>query len=207
MNASMRAVVLDAPGPPEALRIRELPVPEPPPGWVLIRVKGFGFNRSELHTRLGLAQDVTSRRVLGIEATGISASRPWPIRTAPLTLAPSLPPLGGADRRAHRAELGRLLPRVLERGARVGVDEVTLLDLDVAACDQPPRVLSLQESSGDSPGPEIDPVARVLGDVRVDDHVCDLEPAAGPQDAVDLREHGLLVGNEVDHAIRDHHVD
>jgi len=39
MTATMRAVVLDVPGPPEALGIRELPVPEPRPGWVLIRVK------------------------------------------------------------------------------------------------------------------------------------------------------------------------
>src|SRR4051794_31381700 len=52
VTATMRAVVLDAPGPPEALRIREIPVPEPRPGWVLIRVQAFGINRSELHTRL-----------------------------------------------------------------------------------------------------------------------------------------------------------
>src|SRR3954463_8468394 len=72
----MRAVVLDAPGPPEALRIRELPIPDPPPGWVLIRVKAFGLNRSELHIRLGLAQGVTFPRVPGIEATGIVAAAP-----------------------------------------------------------------------------------------------------------------------------------
>src|SRR5438309_8477739 len=72
----MRAVVLDAPGAPEALRIREVPVPEPRPGWVLIRVKAFGLNRSELHTRLGLAQGVTFPRVLGIEATGVVAAAP-----------------------------------------------------------------------------------------------------------------------------------
>jgi NADPH:quinone reductase-like Zn-dependent oxidoreductase len=72
----MRAVVLDAPGPPEALQIRELAVPEPSPGWVLIQVKAFGINRSELHTRLGLAQGVTFPRVLGIEATGIVAAAP-----------------------------------------------------------------------------------------------------------------------------------
>src|SRR5438445_6567165 len=72
----MRAVVLDGPGPPQALRIRELPVPEPRPGWVLIRVKAFGLNRSELHTRLGLAQGVTFPRVLGIEATGVDAAAP-----------------------------------------------------------------------------------------------------------------------------------
>src|SRR5205085_7898543 len=76
MTATMRAVVLDAPGPPEALRIRELPVPEPLQGWVLIRVKAFGINRSELHARLGLAQDFTFPRVLGIEATGVVAAAP-----------------------------------------------------------------------------------------------------------------------------------
>ena len=64
MTATMRAVVLDAPGPPEALRIRELPVPEPRPGWVLIRVKAFGINRSELHTRLvGLCYSRRWKRV------------------------------------------------------------------------------------------------------------------------------------------------
>jgi NADPH2:quinone reductase len=76
MTATMRAVVLDAPGPPEALQIRELPVPEPRPGWVLIQVKAFGLNRSELHTRLGLAQGVTFPRVLGIEAAGVVAAAP-----------------------------------------------------------------------------------------------------------------------------------
>src|SRR5207253_4175897 len=54
----------------------ELPVPEPHSGWVLIRVKAFGINRSELHTRLGLAQGVTFPRVLGIEATGVVAAAP-----------------------------------------------------------------------------------------------------------------------------------
>ena len=76
MTDTMRAVVLDAPGPPEALQIRELPIPDPQPGWVLIRVKAFGLNRSELHTRLGLAQGVTFPRVLGIEATGVVAAAP-----------------------------------------------------------------------------------------------------------------------------------
>ena len=36
----------------------------------------FGLNRSELHTRLGLAQRVTFPRVLGIEATGVVAACP-----------------------------------------------------------------------------------------------------------------------------------
>src|SRR5438105_15096044 len=76
MNHAMRAVVLDAPGPPSALAIRELPVPNPPTGWVLIKVKAFGLNRSELHTRQGLASGVTFPRVLGIEAAGVVAQCP-----------------------------------------------------------------------------------------------------------------------------------
>ncbi|MGW6659405.1 zinc-binding alcohol dehydrogenase family protein [Rhodococcus sp. NPDC055024] len=70
MTATMRAIVLDAPGPPEALKIKEIPIPVPVIGWVLIRVKAFGLNRSELHTRLGLADGVTFPRVPGIEAVG-----------------------------------------------------------------------------------------------------------------------------------------
>jgi NADPH:quinone reductase-like Zn-dependent oxidoreductase len=76
MTDTMRAVVLAAPGPPEALEVREVPIPEPAPGWVLIRVKAFGLNRSELHTRLGLAVGVTFPRVLGIEAAGTVVSAP-----------------------------------------------------------------------------------------------------------------------------------
>src|SRR3954463_14456570 len=77
MKTTMRAAVLDAPGPPEALQIRELPVPEPKDGWVLIEVKAFGLNRSELQTRLGVAGDAVSYpRVLGIEAAGVVAACP-----------------------------------------------------------------------------------------------------------------------------------
>jgi NADPH:quinone reductase len=72
----MRAVVLDGPGPPGALVIRDIPVPEPAFGWVLIRVRAFGLNRSELHMRLGLAEGVTFPRVPGIEAVGVVADCP-----------------------------------------------------------------------------------------------------------------------------------
>ena len=67
----MRAVVLREPGPVENLVIREIPIPAVAPGGVRSRVKAFGLNRSELHTRLGLAEGVTFPRVLGIEAAGV----------------------------------------------------------------------------------------------------------------------------------------
>ncbi|MFJ6673595.1 zinc-binding dehydrogenase [Actinosynnema sp. NPDC091369] len=67
----MRAVVLSGPGPVENLTVAELPVPQPPPGWVRVKVGAFGLNRSELHTRLGLAEGVMFPRVPGIEAVGV----------------------------------------------------------------------------------------------------------------------------------------
>src|SRR3954466_12155973 len=76
MTDTMRAIVLEAPGPPEALTILEVAVPTPAAGWVLIEVKAFGLNRSELHTRQGLASGVTFPRVLGIEAVGIVSACP-----------------------------------------------------------------------------------------------------------------------------------
>jgi NADPH:quinone reductase-like Zn-dependent oxidoreductase len=66
----MKAIQLDAPGPPDALHVRNLPLPEPPDGWVRIRVEAFGINRSELHLRQGVATNATFPRVPGIECAG-----------------------------------------------------------------------------------------------------------------------------------------
>jgi NADPH2:quinone reductase len=67
----MKAVVLDAPGPVGALQLKEIPDPVPKRGWVLIEVRAAGLNRSELHTRLGMAEGMIFPRVLGLEATGV----------------------------------------------------------------------------------------------------------------------------------------
>jgi NADPH:quinone reductase len=72
----MRAIVLDGPGPPDALQMRDIPVPEPRQGWVLIEVKAFGLNRSELHLRHGVAGNATFPRVPGIEAAGLVVAAP-----------------------------------------------------------------------------------------------------------------------------------
>lgn len=74
-GVTMRAVVVDRPGPPEVLQIRDLPVPQPEPGQV-IRVKAFGLYRSELHFRQGVASSGSFPRVPGIEAAGIVAVAP-----------------------------------------------------------------------------------------------------------------------------------
>ena len=77
MNAlTMKAAVIREPGAPEVLAIEELPVPRPASGWVLIRVKAFGLNRSELFTRQGHSTSVRFPRVLGIEAVGVVENAP-----------------------------------------------------------------------------------------------------------------------------------
>jgi NADPH:quinone reductase-like Zn-dependent oxidoreductase len=76
MTTTMQAIVLSEPGPVENLEMKHLPLPEPPSGWVRIAVQAFGLNRSELHTRLGLAEGVTFPRVLGIECVGTIDTAP-----------------------------------------------------------------------------------------------------------------------------------
>jgi NADPH:quinone reductase-like Zn-dependent oxidoreductase len=74
--ATMQAVVIHSPGGPEVLKLETLPISTPQNGEVLIRVKAFGLNRSELFTRRGDSPGVRFPRVLGIEAVGIVAACP-----------------------------------------------------------------------------------------------------------------------------------
>ena len=70
--ARMRAVVAERPDGPDGLVVREVPRPEPRPGWALVRVEAFGLNRSEYKTLKGYAGDaVTFPRILGIELVGV----------------------------------------------------------------------------------------------------------------------------------------
>src|SRR6202158_3058989 len=73
---TMKAAVIREAGGPEVLKIETLPVPTPQSGEVLIRVKAFGLNRSELFTRQGHSPNVKFPRMLGIEAVGVVASAP-----------------------------------------------------------------------------------------------------------------------------------
>jgi NADPH:quinone reductase-like Zn-dependent oxidoreductase len=74
--SSMKAVVIRTAGGPEVLKLETLPIPDPKPGWVLIRVRAFGLNRSELFTRQGHSPNVDFPRVLGIEAVGEVVAAP-----------------------------------------------------------------------------------------------------------------------------------
>ena len=70
MTGTMRAAVIDAPGGPEVLQVRTVPIPSAAPGEVRIHVRAFGLNRSELHFRSGVAYSGAFPRIPGIEAVG-----------------------------------------------------------------------------------------------------------------------------------------
>jgi NADPH:quinone reductase-like Zn-dependent oxidoreductase len=74
--AEMKAVVIYQAGGPEVLKVESRPIPTPKSGQVLIRVKAFGLNRSELFTREGHSPGVKFPRVLGIEAVGVVDEAP-----------------------------------------------------------------------------------------------------------------------------------
>jgi NADPH:quinone reductase-like Zn-dependent oxidoreductase len=72
----MKAAVIYEPGGPDVLKIESRPIPTPKAGEVLIRVKAFGLNRSELFTRQGHSPGVKFPRILGIEAVGLVEAAP-----------------------------------------------------------------------------------------------------------------------------------
>ena len=72
----MRAFVIREPGGPERLELRDVPRPTPRDGWVLIRNRAFGLNRSEWFTRRGESPSVEFPRVLGIECVGEVVAAP-----------------------------------------------------------------------------------------------------------------------------------
>jgi len=94
MTTHMRAVVIEKPGGPDVLRLEERPLPTAEPGWVLIQVKAFGLNRSELFTRRGDSPSVQFPRILGIEAVGVVVAAPGGEFQAGQTVATAMGGMG-----------------------------------------------------------------------------------------------------------------
>jgi NADPH:quinone reductase len=70
----MRAIVIDGFGGVEHLVIKEIPEPEPKPGYAVIEVKAFGINHAEMHMRRG--EWAEAAPVSGIECVGVVKSCP-----------------------------------------------------------------------------------------------------------------------------------
>ncbi len=67
----MKAAVTLKPGPPNVIKVQNLPKPLAKDGWVRIKIKAFGLNRSELFTRQGHSANVKFPIVQGIECVGV----------------------------------------------------------------------------------------------------------------------------------------
>jgi NADPH:quinone reductase-like Zn-dependent oxidoreductase len=72
----MKAAVVSRAGGPEVLEMRDVPVPVPQPGQVLVRVRALGLNRGELLTRQGHSPAVQFPRILGLECAGVVEAAP-----------------------------------------------------------------------------------------------------------------------------------
>lgn len=73
----MKAITIYEVGGPEVLKYEDRETPEATEGQVLIKIKAFGLNRSEMFTRLGHSKGkVFFPRILGIECVGEVADCP-----------------------------------------------------------------------------------------------------------------------------------
>ena len=66
----MKAYVIEQPGGPEVLQLRDISSPEPGAEDVQIRVRAFGLNRAEVYRRQGRMGPISGQVVPGIEAVG-----------------------------------------------------------------------------------------------------------------------------------------
>ncbi|PSL49896.1 NADPH:quinone reductase-like Zn-dependent oxidoreductase [Chitinophaga niastensis] len=70
----MKAILIKEKGNAENLIITEYPIPEPQPGFVLVRNKAFGINRAEIYMRKGEWGE--THDIIGIEFAGIVENDP-----------------------------------------------------------------------------------------------------------------------------------
>lgn len=86
-NGSMRAVVIDAIGPPDRLRITEVPMPVPGQGEVLVRVRAAGVNAIDWATRAGD----------GVPIEGFPAVLGWDVSGTVVATGPGVTAFGDGD--------------------------------------------------------------------------------------------------------------
>ncbi|MEL7534815.1 MAG: zinc-binding alcohol dehydrogenase family protein [Bacteroidota bacterium] len=72
----MKAAITTQAGDPSVIKIKQVAVREAKEGWVLVKVKAFGLNRSEMYTRQGHSPSVKFPRIQGIECVGVIADDP-----------------------------------------------------------------------------------------------------------------------------------
>lgn len=72
----MKAAITKQAGDPSVIEIQDRPLPEVRKDHILIKIKAFGLNRSEMFTRQGHSPDVVFPRIQGIECVGVVEEDP-----------------------------------------------------------------------------------------------------------------------------------
>jgi putative PIG3 family NAD(P)H quinone oxidoreductase len=70
----MKAIWITRKGGPEVLELRDIPVPIPAAGEVLIKVKAAGLNRSDIYSRNSQSYGETDSPIPGLEVSGLITS-------------------------------------------------------------------------------------------------------------------------------------
>jgi len=113
----MRAIVLEKFGGLDSLVYKDIPDPEPKPGYAVIQIKAFGLNHAELHMRRG--EWAEAAPVSGIECVGVVKSCPggeFPV---------------GAKVAALMGGLGRTINGSYAEYTRAPVSNVALIESDL----------------------------------------------------------------------------
>lgn len=92
----MKAIVIYKAGDAHQLQIEERPIPALKEGWTLVKVKGFGINRSEIFTRQGHSPSVVFPRILGIECVGVVEATTSPTLSVGQTVVSLMGEMGRA---------------------------------------------------------------------------------------------------------------
>jgi zinc-binding alcohol dehydrogenase/oxidoreductase len=160
----MRAVRLEKQGPPEELKLIDLPDPVPGPGEAVVRLRACGLNHRDVWIRQGLYAKIRLPCVLGSDGAGVVESAPgksWVGKRAVI-----IPCYGwGPDPRVQSREFEILgMPRQGTMAEKIAIPESMLCEI--------PENLSFNEAAAL-------PVAGITayralvtkGDLRKDEHV------------------------------------
>ncbi|MDU6659539.1 MAG: alcohol dehydrogenase catalytic domain-containing protein [Capnocytophaga sp.] len=96
VRIQMKAIVIYQAGDAHQLQIEERPIPTLKEGWTLVKVKGFGINRSEIFTRQGHSPSVVFPRILGIECVGVVEATTSPTLSVGQTVVSLMGEMGRA---------------------------------------------------------------------------------------------------------------
>ncbi len=130
----MRAVLIQEPGGPEALRPGEVPDPAPSPGEILVRVRATALNRADLLQRRGLYPPPPGvhPRIPGLEFAGsVEAAGPAVTEFRPgQRVMGLLPGAGYAEKVVTPERLALPIPDCLSFQEAAGIPEVFLTAFD-----------------------------------------------------------------------------